>query len=194
MTKPQKRVRRTKTEGEFVVQREELTPVAQPETVGLTNQEKYDALRSAVRPLQPRPQAEVPSGRITVVATIHYQEKGRNPDSLDFRNYRFTDTSGEERFSRRRKVGEAPEPLLKHSWIEEPGLLIVENLTEDPTPADGEEEPDNSGSAVWLLRDGTPVEEIVVGLPYIGRPPEAMSLTVRSAAGTAEIRVTALPR
>jgi hypothetical protein len=141
--------------------------------------------------------------RLTVVETVYHQPAGEPPVSVDFRFSR--DLDSVEQSYRRQLTATEDWKSLDHGWIEQAGMLVIQNLEGKfrANPTDEE----RAEAAAKVLEVAHRVDEdpaagvwdcavwlVLPGESFRGCPSDIKRLVVRSRSAPLRFSVFILPR
>ncbi len=158
------------------------------------------AYRDKVHPFAAVMSGEGFTDRATFHVNYGYQPAGGNAVGGTIVGQRLMEATGEQPFDRPSLV--VPEgqsfPLLAQTYLTNPGVVVVENLTGEGRQrrASPEEQAADFAVEVHVVRVGqeTPLAVIRRGVPFIAEVPNPQDVYLIPIGGAAKIHVVVLPR
>lgn len=176
------------------------TPVGQPQKADAPANQLQQALRDTVRPFAD----VISSDPVPDVATFNlifaYQPAGGEAQTGTVRSQRYMTSRGADLTDRPPFVIREGEtfPYLAQSWVENPGTVILENLTGTgrPTKPSPEEDTADFATELHVIRPGSmqPIAIVRRGVPYVGEAPDPQELVLLAVGGDVKVRVAVLPK
>lgn len=136
--------------------------------------------------------------RVTVILKVHHVGIGLPTTSKDLAFDDACEQDGQQVWDRRFPVGSEWKPLADKSWVENPGVIVVHNLTAPARHVQPTEEQKAIAAAAVLQiaagDDGRGMLTVYPGRFILIEAADLSEWSVRSAAGDALAGVTVYPR
>lgn len=136
-----------------------------------------------------------PGNRITIVGQVVYEQEGDSPVSVGLRTFKRTSEGGES-FSRNLRLTNPVD--LDFGWVENPGLVIIQNHTgRNPTTNPTEADLKRLARQRLLISLGESTSNqlyVSPGMVTMFEVEEGMVVRLSSASGELKIAYTVLPR
>ena len=166
--------------------------------VEMTGQALSEALVAQAVAMHKKPTPT--NDRVTQHFTLTHEQVDENPTAFEHHSYRILEGSGES-YARKLKVKPGKQEQLDFGWIDEPGLLVLENNTKwkgslNPTPEEREALED---TILYVsMCEECPIEKALIvrpgGFMYVEVGEQSALFLQTVGGGVASINAFILPR